>query len=192
MVTLFPTHSTNASGALSCWYSDDCRIGRWNSNYLDVYKWRLSLNNSPYFLDGISHACSQWGNALSLNISSSITCSDAPIRYYGGSLAAINTFWDYQITNEVNGVTDLHDYYYTDTWYLGTSVYTGLTIYGVEGCIIDKGYTPNKTKKTCTHELGHALGWIGHSDVSSDIMYKRGSSITSLSYRDIQHLSQVY
>ena len=73
-----------------------------------------------------------------------------------------------------------------------TITYSGVTIYAVEGCIIDKGYTLNQTKKTCTHELGHALGWIGHSGTSSDIMYQSGSSITSLTYRDIQHLSQVY
>lgn len=71
-----------------------------------------------------------------------------------------------------------------------TITYTG--VYAVEGCIIDKEYTLNQTKKTCTHELGHALGWIGHSGTSSDIMYQSGSSITSLTYRDIQHLSQVY
>lgn len=60
------------------------------------------------------HVCSQWGNALSLNISSSVTYSDTPIRYYGGSLAAINTFWDYQIANDVNGVSDniYHKYRY--------------------------------------------------------------------------------
>jgi hypothetical protein len=39
-----------------------------------------------------------------------------------------------------------------------TITYTGVTIYAVEGCIIDKGYTLNQTKKTCTHELGQALG----------------------------------
>ncbi|MCR5828907.1 MAG: matrixin family metalloprotease [Lachnospiraceae bacterium] len=151
----------------------------------------MSLNNSPYFLDGISHACSQWGNALSLNISSSITYYDAPIRYFGGTLSAINTFWDYQLSNGLNGITDSH-FYPTDTWYLGSMAYTGVTIDGAEGCIIDKGHTLNQTKKTCTHELGHALGWIGHSGTSSDIMYKHGSSTTSLTYRDIHHLSQVY
>ncbi len=38
-----------------------------------------------------------------------------------------------------------------------TITYTGVTIYAVEGCIIDKGNTLNQTKKTCTHELGQLL-----------------------------------
>ena len=40
--------------------------------------------------------------------------------------------------------------------------------------------------------LGHALGWHGHSNVSSDIMSEYGSSNILLTDRDKNHLSQVY
>ena len=63
---------------------------------------------------------------------------------------------------------------------------------GAVGCIIDKDRTTDQYKKTCTHELGHALGWAGHSSNTSDIMYSAGSSVTSLTSRDKNHLSQDY
>ena len=191
VISLLPARSTNASGTLSCWYSDEYRIGRWNSNYLNVFKCRLSLNDSPYFLDGMSHACSQWSCVLPLTISSSTSNNSAPIRYYSGTLSLINSVFGYTIPSDYNGYSDLH-YDYTDSWYLGSLVYTGVTLYDVNGCIIDKGRTQNQTKKTCTHELGHALGWIGHSGTSSDIMYFCGSSNIYLSNRDRQHLLQIY
>ena len=45
---------------------------------------------------------------------------------------------------------------------------------------------------TATHELGHALGWAGHSTTSTDIMYAAATSITTLTPRDKRHLTQVY
>lgn len=78
------------------------------------------------------------------------------------------------------------------TWTYGSSSKTGRLVVGAVGCIIDKDRTTDQYKKTCTHELGHALGWAGHSSNTSDIMYSAGSSVTSLTSRDKNHLSQVY
>jgi hypothetical protein len=44
------------------------------------------------------------------------------------------------------------------------------------------------------HELGHALGWTGHSKVSTDVMY-HGVPINALgyiSYAEARHLRQIY
>ena len=48
--------------------------------------------------------------------------------------------------------------------------------------------------KTATHELGHALGYAGHSTTKGDIMYTSSTSNTTnaLTTRDINHLKQIY
>ena len=42
------------------------------------------------------------------------------------------------------------------------------------------------------HELGHALGWMGHSTSSSDLMYTYANGLTTPQSRDISHLKQFY
>ena len=60
-----------------------------------------------------------------------------------------------------------------------------------------RGYVLNQSTLTnfynvSTHELGHALGWRGHSSYSSDVMYTYGNGVTTLQTRDILHLKQIY
>ena len=46
--------------------------------------------------------------------------------------------------------------------------------------------------KTCTHELGHAMGWRGHSTSSNCVMWQGTSTRTTLQTSEINHLSQIY
>lgn len=55
------------------------------------------------------------------------------------------------------------------------------------------GYSSGgSTANTIAHEMGHALGWYGHSKSQSLLMYKSSSSKTSPTSSDIAHLKQVY
>jgi len=51
-----------------------------------------------------------------------------------------------------------------------------------------------KKRTTTLHEFGHALGWIGHTSIDTDVMYRlySGPMIEIVSNRDIAHLSQFY
>jgi predicted Zn-dependent protease len=82
---------------------------------------------------------------------------------------------------------------YTYTNYVDMTIYVYKQLSGSKACVVQiSGRTTNQYKKTMTHEIGHLLGWSGHSSNSNDIMYSSGSSITTLTLRDKNHLSQIY
>lgn len=178
-------------GTLSYWYSDSDSIARWDKSSLNVYTNKLNSNSSFSFLIGISHGCDQWDDTLGLTLSYGSTYTSAPIKFYGGTKDEVSAYGDFSITSSTNGVTQRTSSV-EGTWKYGNTTKTGRLVSSAVGCIIDKDHTADEYRNTCTHELGHALGWAGHSSNSSDIMYSYGSSETSLTTRDSKHLSQVY
>lgn len=52
-------------------------------------------------------------------------------------------------------------------------------------------YTDSKINAIMTHEIGHALGYIGHSNSSNNCM-QSGSTSTSISNSVINHMKNVY
>ena len=182
-------------GTLSYWYSNDTIIGRWDPSLsaITVYKQKLNSNASFNFLDAISTACLNWDDVIGKQISSgqSSSFSSAPIRYFGGTLSEVNEMGILTVPSSYNGLTAVYAYD-EGTWTYGGSTKTGKRVVQAIGAIIDWGHTANQYRNTCSHELGHALGWYGHSSSSYDVMYPNGTSITSLSNSDKNHLSQVY
>ncbi len=178
-------------GTLSCWYSDSDSIARWDKSSITVYTNKLNSNGSFYFSMGMFLGCGKWEDALGITISSSSYNTSAPIIFYGGTRDEVSAYADFTISSSTNGVTQRIQSV-EGTWKYGNTSKTGMLISSAVGYIIDKNHTTDEYEKTCAHELGHALGWAGHSSNSSDIMYSSGSSVTSLTTRDSEHLSQVY
>lgn len=81
----------------------------------------------------------------------------------------------------------------------GTYTYNGETKTGKvttysKIALVEKSRTDIAYSKTATHELGHALGYAGHSTTNGDIMYTTSTKNTtgSLTAQDINRLKQVY
>lgn len=185
--------ATSSLGTLSCWYSDSDYIARWDKSSITVYSNKLNSNGSFYFSMGMYLACGKWDDVLGITISSSSYDTSAPIKFYGGTQNEVSAYADFTISSSINGITKLnYNPYIEGIWKYGNTSKTGLLISSAVGYIIDKDHTTDEYENTCIHELGHALGWLGHSSNSSDIMYSYGSSVTTLTTRDSEHLSQVY
>lgn len=119
--------------------------------------------------------------------------NECPIRYYGGTVAEL-TALGWTVSSYTAGTTELTSISMEGYWYLLTdgSSKAGYLYSLIRGYIVDKNKPLAGATNVTLHELGHALGWRGHSAVSSDIMYSLSSSISLLTNRDKDHLSQVY
>jgi len=60
--------------------------------------------------------------------------------------------------------------------------------------LMGRGFSDDNMRKTCLHEVGHALGLQGHSDVPSDIMYPtvNEQQVAKLKQRDLNTLAKLY
>lgn len=176
---------------LDYWYSDSNSIGKWYSTP-SVGSNKLNSNSSFYFSIGNSHAKSQW-NSAGISTSTTSNFSSADIQVYGG------TYTELQNTGEFSSMSSTSTgicYYDSRSFKLfyehESSVKSGYEMGACHIGIKDRGATLNEYKKTCTHEMGHSLGWFGHASGSTNIMYAYSSSYTSLTSVDKNHLSQIY
>lgn len=60
--------------------------------------------------------------------------------------------------------------------------------------LMGRSFTDSNMYKTCLHEVGHALGLQGHSDVPSDIMFPsvNDTQVAELKARDVNTLVKLY
>lgn len=191
-VILICSIAVSAKAALSVWYSDSDTIGTWKGTQVKFGQKKLNSNSNFHFYDAGLYAIDQWENALNISIDNVLLMSSANIKCYGGTVEEIISI----------GLPNL-DYalgyaYPTSFKTLWSETINGKKVYVLQYLealmvIYDKRtYQTNAYNSTATHELGHALGWDGHSSVSTDIMYTSSGSKTTLTYRDIDHLKQVY
>ena len=180
-------------GTLSIWSSAERDIiGYWESPPT-IHKNKIGNDGSFYFNIGYNNAVAQWSDALEWSFAT-VAQNDADIVVHGGTRTELEvlmgdsfnyltaftagiTFYDYDVVGyyQYQGNIKLH------------AKMNSATIY-----IPDDGRTADEYRNILTHELGHALGYIGHSASASDIMYPYVSTIYDLSTRDINHLRQLY
>lgn len=182
---------------LTYWYSNKYEIGRW-TNIPTLYYTYIGDNSTieNSFEDGIEYADDKWSYALDINIYPQYTPNEDmyTMHFYCGDedeLSSLEIFSDNDIYNSnTKGQTVVYGYQ-TDTFLQGGRTIVGYELTKVE-VFIKENTAANIVKKVCTHELGHSLGWLGHSSNSSDMMYAYDNNVLQLTERDIVHLKQVY
>jgi len=185
-------------GKLSYWEANQNLILRWGSktDIPSVYTCKLNLNANFHFDLGMSSARTKWGTALGRAISSS-SSSSANIAYYGGTVAQINNLKIFDPVESWDVGWTVSESSLEGVWKYNSNMKYGYKITEpVRGYIVDRWPIPpintDPCVNVCTHEMGHALGWHGHTPDWNSVMYPLSSNITTLTNIDKRHLTQVY
>lgn len=192
LISLTTNVYASTLGTISYWYDTTSNnIGRWNYT---PYLWASNVDSgftSAQFATYVSHATSQWSSA---GISTNGIDEEgyANIRIKGGTYNTLHAL-EPDITPTDAGLTVFIGTYEGEWVYNGANKTGYLCVSPIMVYIISKsGKSDNGYKNTTTHELGHALGWMGHTSNSSDIMYGTETEVTVLTSRDKNHLNQIY
>lgn len=180
----------NYLGSLQYWYDDESNeIGYWETSP-KIYREKLNNDANFYFNNATTSAVEQWNNALGLSMSF-VSKSEANITYYGGTVEEIEENTERILSSTNLGITYM--------WYneVGYYNYEGEIKHAVlmteaQCFLVSRGLTNNQCIKTGTHELGHALGFLGHITDDTAIMKQGIISIYTLTNKDKLHLQQVY
>ena len=189
----FTVHA-DSLGTLYYWYSGDYSIGHFYP--LTIYVEEYNLSNSSWtefpFYTILAHAYYEWNNVLPISFTT--TFQYAPrMEVYGGTKEQLNAAGIPIYSTGQNGYTVPVDATYDGAWELTDSTLVCCyTHQHTVTAIVEKDHSIDAYKKTATHEIGHALGWYGHSSCSDDVMYGYTSSVTHLTMRDYLQLDQVY
>lgn len=180
-------------GTLAHWNADKTNtVGHW-SNDIKIYI--KNYDSSVVDLDEmVEYAINQWSNTLGVNISITSTKSLADIEVYGGTVEDLQEHLKDE-DKSMSGHDALTYYYDGYSGYYKNDGLVKLELSYTSATVCIKYYseqTETKYKSACVHELGHAFGFIGHSDSSVDVMHKSNVGNYTLTSYDKNHLSQLY
>lgn len=177
------------------WNSDTDNIMYFNKKSIIIYKENMYNVSDFAFDDNINNALEQWGEALGLNFSFTTNKNEADIIIYGGTESQMNNLYGSVFTNWKGYTSLIKANNSSDNIVTLEDSKILKEVYNIQKSTVYIKYNDdnNSVKKTCIHELGHALGYCGHSKTENDLMYnstkKSGMFLTTA---EKQHLKAVY
>ena len=193
-------------GELHTWENDENElIGRWSNNYGDAVTLSVYSEfcgnaqdatyalNKEKFNNSVQHAKDTWAEELGINFVTTSNPVTANIAIYGGNRDRLLDKFPTLTTSEPGKTikTEIPIGYYE----MGQQTKILKRILHVEMALVSSG-SQEEQKNTAVHEMGHALGFNGHSEDTEHVMYPKvihnSSPVLTPSYDEILHLAQVY
>ncbi len=185
-------------GTLNYWNSDSNTIAYWPTSPL-IYTECDSTKTSSVFCSsfnaGVATATAVWGNALGLD-SSTTSLSLADIEIYGLSAAEYEDKTGKPWPVSSVGLTVPDSNPYGVACFGNTIKWIGKYTHAKVYILFIPTASQDEIISTTTHEMGHALGYYGHSPTSTELMFfasnSTNSTIYTLTVNEINHLAQIY
>jgi len=188
------------------WHSEVSVVGFWRGT-INIQTRTIREQPSGFdFASRMNVARDAWGNALGVSFNSvsngTSVASNANIRAYGGTKSNVQdelgVIFPSDWVGAAIGPDLVHDqdrFEYIATIRAGGSDRRVIRFTGTgANANIMAVFSGNNDIATmiAMHELGHSLGYWGHSQNSSDIMFYRAHSSTTLRPAERHHLRQIY
>ena len=185
-----------AAVSLPYWYSDENAYYRCANQPIAWYTHYDNLFTTSQFAQSIQHAKNEWtDNGVSVNLTTDITSSN--VKIHGGSWSRMKVI-NSQLSPQAMGNVEYTSYMQSEIVYHAGDMIIGNKSYNARMVIVYNetfAEEPDNLyyKNIATHEMGHALGWYGHSDAAGNVMNNSVSKfLTQVGNEDALHLTQIY
>lgn len=188
-------------GELSYWYAESSRNDIYRMKVYPKVAWQVMSGGtfSQSNIDSYTeYAVEEWsGNGMTMSETSNF--GEANIYVYAGTYNAMKVI-DPEIKNGDAGHTYRVHPYGEGKWQYGWYSYKDGYVCNTSKIVIlwddESGNTlyTNQViyKNIILHEIGHTLGWDGHSTNTGDVMHtEANSSKLTLTNRDVNHVKQI-